>query len=149
MSTNVYKKEVYCTLQFEAVHNWPGCPIEEVKYLRDPHRHTFHIKAHANVTHNDRDVEFIELKHKIANYLKEKYPSDVGCPDIGATSCEMLAQELIEEFDLSRCEVNEDNENGAVLTVVESKKTMGEEAPVKPKTGLLAKLLPGKKSKQV
>lgn len=147
MSTNVYVKEVYCTTQFEAVHNWPGCPIEEVKYLRDPHRHTFHIKAWANVTHNDRDIEFIELKHKINNYLKDKYPSDVGCPDIGATSCEMLAQELIEEFDLSRCEVNEDNENGAVLTVKESKNTLGEAAPVQSKkTSWLGKILPGKKS---
>ena len=147
MSTNVYKKEVYCTLQFEAVHSWPDCPIEEVKYLRDPHRHTFNIKAHVIVTHNDRDIEFIELKHKIAKYLKEKYPSDVGCPDIGATSCEMLAQELIKEFDLSRCEVNEDNENGAVLTVDEAKTALGEAAPVKSKkTGWLAKVLPIKKS---
>ncbi|MFY0658099.1 MAG: hypothetical protein JXR12_15280 [Neptunomonas phycophila] len=146
MSENQYKKEVYCTLQFEAVHNWPGCPIEEVAYLRDPHRHTFHIKAHANVSHNDRDVEFIELKHKIVNYLREKYPSDVGCPDIGATSCEMLAQELIEEFDLSRCEVNEDNENGAVLTVLEDQSVAALTPPSKTKKSWLGKLNPLKKS---
>lgn len=115
-----YKKEVYCQLEFEAVHNWPGCPIEEVAYLRDPHRHTFHIKAHVQVDHNDRDQEFIVLKHEILKFLRAEYPSDVGCPDIGATSCEMLAQKLIEQFDLSRCEVNEDAENGAVLTVLET-----------------------------
>lgn len=119
--TPQYKREVYCSLQFEAVHNWPGCPLEEVAYLRDPHRHTFYIKAHKIVNHNDRDLEFIVLKHKITKYLAERFPSDVGCPDIGATSCEMLAQDLIEKFGLSRCEVNEDNENGAVITVLESK----------------------------
>jgi len=33
-------------------------------------------------------------------------------------SCEMIAEELIKEFDLCRCEVNEDAENGAILYVV-------------------------------
>jgi hypothetical protein len=37
--------------------------------------------------------------------------------EFGAKSCEMIAIELINEFNLSRCEVNEDNENGAIVTV--------------------------------
>lgn len=105
--------EVFCTLQFEATHNWPGCPFEEVKYLRDPHRHVFHIKAYKLVTHSDRDVEFIMLKHMIQNYLNDQYPSH----EFGAKSCEMLAHDLIERFELSRCEVSEDNENGAIVTL--------------------------------
>lgn len=112
------KTEVYCTLQVEGTHNWPNCPYEEVIYLRVPHRHVFHIKAYKEVFHDDRDQEFIMLKHKIQKYLKTEYfgVTQQMCV-FGAMSCEMIARELIDEFGLSRCEVNEDNENGAILTV--------------------------------
>lgn len=118
------KTEVYCTLQVEGTHNWPECPFDEVGYLRDPHRHLFHIKAYKKVNHDDRDVEFIMLKHQIEQYLHKRYyeePTKINIHDslhkFGAMSCEMIAKELIQEFDLSRCEVSEDNENGAILTV--------------------------------
>jgi hypothetical protein len=110
--------EVYCTLQLPGIHNWPGCPFDEVGYLRDPHRHMFHIKAHAKVGHDDRDVEFIILKNTITQYLHDAYWSEkTRCLFFGARSCEMIARELIETFDLCRCEVSEDGENGAILTV--------------------------------
>ena len=119
MSDKQIVSEVYCTLQVEATHNWPGCPFDEVAYLRDPHRHVFHIKANKLVNHDDRDTEFIMLKHEILQYLRHNYyKSHVKMCVLGAMSCEMLARELIDAFDLCRCEVNEDNENGAVLTVV-------------------------------
>jgi len=117
--------EVYCTLQIEGTHNWPDCPFEEVDYLRVPHRHVFPIKAYQTVTHSDRDVEFIMLKHRIQKHFVEKYWtgwkkkeefSGSALCEFGAMSCEMIAQELIEHFNLSRCEVSEDNENGAVVS---------------------------------
>lgn len=123
------KTEVYCTLQIEGTHNWPNCPFDEVAYLRDPHRHMFGIKAYKEVNHDDRDVEFIMLKHRIEAYLLTKYGQPIKaaltgweiCDNkrvctFGAMSCEMLAKELIEEFSLSRCEVDEDGENGAIVS---------------------------------
>lgn len=109
--------EVYCTLQVDATHNWPGCPFDEVAYLRDPHRHMFHIKAYKLVTHDDRDTEFIMLKHQIQEYMRVKY-YDVKLHThvLGSRSCEMIAMELASGFDLTKCEVNEDNENGCVWT---------------------------------
>lgn len=113
--------EVYCTLEVEGIHNWPGCPFDEVAYLRVPHRHMFHIKAYKLVTHSDRDVEFIMLKRQIKEYLVNAYADrdneNMLMCFFGAMSCEMIAQELIEKFELSRCEVSEDGENGAILTV--------------------------------
>lgn len=131
MTTKTIKvtEEVYCTLQVEGIHKWPECPFDEVAYLRDPHRHVFHIKAFKLVTHSDRDVEFIMLKHRIEAYLLTTYGQpivhDTGweiCDNkrvcvFGAMSCEMIAKELITQFDLTRCEVSEDNENGAIVTV--------------------------------
>lgn len=126
--TVIHQSVVYCTLHIEGTHNWPGCPFDEVAYLRDPHRHMFHIKAYKPVSHSDRDVEFIMLKHQINKHLIGKYWSSweeseiaagTGLCEFGAMSCEMIAEELIGEFDLSKCEVSEDGENGAVVTVIE------------------------------
>jgi hypothetical protein len=102
---------VYCTVLFEGIHCWPDCPFEEVKYLRDPHRHIFHIKAYNRVHHDDRDVEFIMLKHRVEEYLHRKFPGG----QMGKTSCEMLGRDLMEHFGLIEVEVNEDGENGAVI----------------------------------
>jgi len=117
MSEEEFTTEVYCTLQAEGTHNWPDCPFDEVDYLKVPHRHVFHIKAYKPVTHDDRDVEFIMLKHKMKGYLIGRYYNhDKQLHVFGAKSCEMIAEELCKEFGLSRCEVNEDNENGAIVT---------------------------------
>ena len=117
------KTEVYCTLRVEGSHYWGDCPFPEVMYLRSPHRHLFHIKAYKEVTHADRDIEFIMLKHSVRGYLQKKYYTGIGDPNFsqhlhvfGSMSCEMIAEELINEFGLSRCEVNEDGENGAIVT---------------------------------
>ena len=106
-----YKVTIFCSLSIEGIHSWPDCPIEEVSYLRNPHRHMFNIKAYKEVTHLDRDIEFIWLKHRIKEYLTRTYPDG----QLGARSCEMLALELIKEFNLSSCEVNEDGENGSIV----------------------------------
>ncbi len=110
--------EVYCTLQVEGLHNWPICPFEEVNYLCDPHRHVFHIKTNKKVTHDDRDVEFIMLKHQIESYLYDTY-FDEGLllVNFKGMSCEMIAKKLITKFNLTRCEVSEDGENGAIVSV--------------------------------
>lgn len=133
--------EVFCTLQVEGTHSWPGCPFDEVAYLRDTHRHVFFIKAYKVVTHSDRDVEFIMLKHGLQTYLRRVYFNDgeykgetnFHIHTFGAKSCEMIAEELINQFNLSRCEVSEDNENGAIVTVDDVKEAViniHNEAPI-------------------
>jgi len=110
-------------MQIEGTHNWPDCPFDEVDYLKVPHRHIFHIKAYKEVFHDDRDVEFIMFKHQIISHIRTRYfdvPKQLCV--FGAMSCEMLAAELCDQFDLTRCEVSEDNENGGIVTVTRSKK---------------------------
>lgn len=110
--------EVYCTLQVEGLHYWPGCDIDEVHYLNNLHRHVFHIKAFKLVGHDDRDIEFIALKHKLLSYFYDGYfDSKYKLFNFENMSCEMIAKELIAKFNLSRCEVSEDGENGAIVTV--------------------------------
>jgi hypothetical protein len=95
-------------LQFEGIHCWPGCPFEEVKFLRSPHRHVFHVTATKVVTHDDRQVEIIMLKRAMEDWAK----ADI---DFESQSCEMIAKDMVEQFGLSSCEVLEDGENGAVV----------------------------------
>ena len=110
--------EVYCVLQVEGSHFWTECPFEEVFYLRNLHRHVFHIKANKKVTHDDRDVEFIMLKHEIEAWLYDMYFDEaIRLLNFRGMSCEMIAKKLITKFNLTKCEVSEDGENGAIVSV--------------------------------
>lgn len=104
------KKNIIVNLQFEGIHNWPDCPIDEVSFLKYPHRHIFYICGKKEVTHNDRDIEIIQLKRQMSDHLKYEIDSDLG-----STSCESLAERLLNDFDLDYCSVLEDNENGAEI----------------------------------
>ena len=114
------KTFVRVSLSVEGIHAWPGVvndPIlnKEVGFLQFPHRHMFFFKAMKSVSHNDRDVEIIRLKRNITAYLVVTYLNDDLVLDFGNKSCEMLAHEILEQFDMDSVEVLEDNENGAVV----------------------------------
>ena len=112
------KQEVYCKFSIEGIHQWADCPLTEVDYLKYPHRHNFVIQAYADVSHSNRDIEFIVLQHELSNYLKDKYFSTQhNACTFGNMSCEMIAHELLDKFPyLTKIDVSEDGENGAVLT---------------------------------
>lgn len=97
--------------QFEGVHCWPECNVPGVEFLRNPHRHTFHVEAKFRVTHTDRDREFIDLKRCINTFVTRNYEVDLG-----RMSCEDLACDILSRFEQDNCvsvKVFEDNENGA------------------------------------
>lgn len=110
------KKRIVVKLSVDGTHQWKDCPIEEVSFLKNIHRHMFYIRLEKEVTHNDRDIEIIELKHNIINYLKlNYYNEDLRTHCFKNMSCEMIAQDLLETFFADLVEVLEDNENGAIL----------------------------------
>ena len=91
------KRAITIRTQFEGIHCWPEAP-EEVKFLRKRHRHIFQIRANVEVEHNDRDVEFIMLKHRVDEWLNTKYEQG-GAGNVwhmGRMSCEQVAEEAIE-----------------------------------------------------
>lgn len=116
--TNVkgYNKSIKVSLDVEGIHYWMDAP-EEVSYLRYPHRHLFHIVVEFKVNHNNRDLEFIIMKHKIEEFIKSKYYNKIHklCNFV-EMSCEALAELILDKFeDAISCEVWEDKENGARL----------------------------------
>lgn len=112
------KVSIIMTLQVEGIHSWPDCHIEEVSFLKHPHRHIFHIVCKKEVNHLDRDIEIIQTKRNIQYYLLSNFgighAASEGC-DFKNLSCEMIATKLFKKFNLNYCSVLEDNENGAEI----------------------------------
>lgn len=93
---------------FEGIHSWPDAPPElNEAYLRHPHRHMFHVEAAKAVTHLNRDVEIIALRRDMEAHCQWAFAGPHH------KSCELMAAELLSHFELVRCQVLEDGENGA------------------------------------
>jgi hypothetical protein len=91
------KRTVILDFDVEGYHNWPDAP-HEVQFLRNPHRHTFRIRAGIEVSHNDREVEIFIEQNKVREALFHKYEKrGRNSLDFGNHSCEDIA-----EFILSR-----------------------------------------------
>lgn len=103
---------VYCTFQREKLHKWKGAKkLPEVSYLANLHRHQFQFKVSVQVYTDDREIEFIMLKHKVER-LVDSWGTTVG-------SCEMMAEDIVAFLEKAyggkkfRVQVSEDGENGA------------------------------------
>ena len=105
------KKFIKVRMNIEGLHHWPDCNTPQVSYLAHLHRHTFQIECKLEVTHGNRDIEFIELKHKIETHILNKwYDSTYDCCNFKAMSCEDIAEAILIRFNLLECSVSEDGE---------------------------------------
>lgn len=109
------KNYVVVKTQFEGFHYWKDAP-EEVKFLRDLHRHIFHVRVEVPVKHENRDVEIILLKRFIDTFcsiLTEPIEKKgLSCEQIAT----MIAKITAVKYNVNRCavEVLEDGENGGI-----------------------------------
>lgn len=110
------------TFQKEGTHRYPDALTnpalatgdwDDVSFLGHPHRHIFHFRVSIEVFHEDRDLEFIQVKRRIERWFQ------VGSLNIDHKSCEMLSDDLAihiaaqwpgRRFKIS---VYEDGENGS------------------------------------
>lgn len=106
--------EVWATFTEVGWHCWPNAH-DERSYLRDLHRHLFHVTVTVPVTHDERDVEF----HDLQELARGAWTG----PQLGAKSCETIARQVGAEVlaatkvDQVRVTVSEDGECGATLTI--------------------------------
>lgn len=107
------KRLIVVKFTYAATHRWENCNIEEVSYLKYPHRHLFHIEMHKEVNHNDRDIEIIMFKESAFKWLENHFKSDFG-----TNSCESIAEALLDAFKCDLVQVLEDNENGAIIKAI-------------------------------
>jgi len=119
-------KMIWVTFCKEGIHCYPAAATDpnlatgdeyDVSFLANPHRHIFHFRVWLSVTHNDRDVEFIQFKR----WLEKLYSSNEGVLSLDYKSCEMMSDELhthISQKYPSRkiwIEISEDGENGSFI----------------------------------
>jgi hypothetical protein len=115
VKTRKTSTSIWVTFDKVGFHCYPNAP-EEVAYLRERHRHIFKFSVRISVEHDDREIEF----HMFKNWLTSLYQGDL---EIDYKSCEMLAEELIEQiikkYDchnrIVSVSVSEDGECGAVV----------------------------------
>ncbi len=93
---------------FEGFHRWLKAP-DSVGFLRDLHRHIFHVTAYKRVSHADRDTEFILLKRQLDGVIQDTLRTQ----QVDEWSCEHWAIHLAESMGFFRVYVSEDGENGA------------------------------------
>lgn len=120
------KRWISVTADFEALHAWPGAKkIPPVSFLQYPHRHKFYIELRVSVSHADRQLEFFVVKAALEKAIANAFdPTQSGLlpVDLGALSCEMIADKIAEELrDRNytmelEIRVSEDGENGAICT---------------------------------
>jgi len=119
-------KMIWVTFQKEGIHCYPAAATDpnlatgdeyDVSFLGTPHRHIFHFRVWLSVTHNDRDVEFIQFKR----WLERLYSSNEGVLSLDHKSCEMMSDELYDTISQKYpdrevwIEVSEDGENGSFI----------------------------------
>ena len=95
------KKFVYCTFQKEGYHYFPGAdtnPIYatgddyDVSALGTRHMHYFNFRVWVQVTHENRQIEFIQLRRWIENLYRK------GILELDHQSCEMMSDALYEKL---------------------------------------------------
>lgn len=98
------------TVRLVGFHHWPSATPNR-RYLAAPHRHQFHITPTVAVGHDNRDVEFHDLRDVVISWWEENQ---------GARSCEMMARDLIGHLEglgmtVVKVHVSEDGEDGATV----------------------------------
>ena len=117
-------KMIWVTFQKEGIHAYPAAATDpnlatgdeyDVSFLATPHRHIFHFRVWLSVTHNDRDVEFIQFKRWLENLYKDSILR------LDYKSCEMMSDDLYDMISQKYpdrevwIEVSEDGENGSFI----------------------------------
>jgi hypothetical protein len=116
------KRMIWVTFRKEGIHKYPAAlddpklatgEWDDVSFLGYPHRHIFHFKVGITVTHNDRDIEFIQFKRWMEKLYSE------GTLNLDYKSCEMMSDDLYEKIAEKfpgrevHIDISEDGENGA------------------------------------
>lgn len=88
------RTSVIVKFDMDGFHYYPNAP-QEVRFLQNPHRHTFAITAAFRVTDLNREIEIFIMRNKMQQFLSGQY----GNPcHFGSMSCEMIAAVLVDKF---------------------------------------------------
>ena len=95
----------------DGFHCYPDAPLE-VGFLRNLHRHIFHIECGFAVDHDNREKEIFIYQSKIEKYIYDVFGKPAEFKNL---SCEAIAENIMQEFDCNYVKVTEDGEGGAII----------------------------------
>lgn len=95
------RSTVTATLTAPGMHAWSGASQHRY-YLSYPHRHLFHITATVETSHDDRDIEYHDLRDWIVHWLDEFPTLTNDLRNFGGKSCETLARDLWDYLQTSK-----------------------------------------------
>lgn len=99
---------IIINLQFEGYHRWAEAPAKCL-FLQSVHRHIFHVTIKKQVTHTNRDIEFITYKNGVLRDIEHKRDQESTLE----WSCESWAYWIAQLCEADAVRVMEDGENGA------------------------------------
>lgn len=118
------KTFVYVTFQKEGYHAYPEALTDpslatkdqyDVSHLGHRHMHYFYFKVWVAVNHNNREIEFIQLRRWLENLYNN------GTLELNNMSCEMMSDALYTQISERypgteiRIDISEDNINGSYV----------------------------------
>jgi len=83
---------------------------ENVKFLRDWHRHLFGVEVLLQVNHGERDIEFFTFQEQLDKFIKKNYENKFF-----EKSCEYIAEEIALKFNCVEVKISEDGENAGIF----------------------------------
>ena len=90
------KQYVEIETDFQAIHNWPECPFDEVSFLKHPHRHKLIVTVKVE-TAKDRQIEFYILKNKVDKIINTIFGIEMT-KKLGRMSMEELSFKILDEL---------------------------------------------------
>ena len=103
------RQHIQCTNTIDIIHRWEDAPADEA-FMKSFHRHVLTIKSARRVRDRVEPVPALTMQRKIHIHLQAKYAGETI-----ELSCLDIANELLDAFDLSKCEIMEDGGCGAVV----------------------------------
>lgn len=125
--SSIKKTFVYVTFCKEGFHAYPEALTDpnlatggfyDVSHLGHRHMHYFYFKVWVAVSHDNREIEFIQLRRWLENLYSN------GSLELNNMSCEMMCDALYQQISARypdteiRIDISEDNINGSYVEYV-------------------------------
>jgi len=102
---------IFVTFTAEGFHRWSGATGHR-DYLATRHRHIFNVKVSCETWHDDREIEFHDLRDQAKLYFGEGEFNDLSCEHMARLLAQKLALMYHRSFTV---EVSEDGECGSIV----------------------------------
>lgn len=102
MEASDHKRYIHCGFQLKGKHYWPGATGKYGEELSKEHGHNFSFLLMVEVFHNEREIEFLEFRDEIEEFVRTLPPFSILIPRApvvrtpSSMSCESMGTKIME-----------------------------------------------------